>query len=72
MSSKRYPEELKRGAVRQLTARGHNTAQAADRLSDSPRSLHAWIKKHGPLADGHKASRRDRLLLVGCRFQILL
>ncbi|MEQ3635705.1 transposase, partial [Alcanivorax sp.] len=32
MSSKRYPEEFKIEAVRQVTDRGHSVAQVADRL----------------------------------------
>ena len=32
MSSKRYPEEFKIEAVRQVTDRGHSVAQVAERL----------------------------------------
>jgi transposase len=48
MSSKRYPEEFKIEAVRQVTDRGHSVAQVADRLGVTTHSLYAWIRKFGP------------------------
>ena len=41
MSSKRYPEEFKIEAVRQVTDRGHSVAQVADRLGVTTHSLYA-------------------------------
>ena len=48
MSSKRYPEEFKIEAVRQVTDRGHSVAQVASRLGVTTHSLYAWLKKYGP------------------------
>jgi transposase len=41
MSGKRYPEEFKIEAVRQLTDRGHSMAQVAERLGVTTHSLYA-------------------------------
>lgn len=67
MSSKRYPEEFKREAVRQVTDRGHSVAQVADRLGVTTHSLYAWIKKYGPQADEHQAKTDDWAEI--CRLQ---
>ncbi|MEL0638579.1 transposase [Marinomonas sp. TI.3.20] len=47
MKSKRYPEEFKREAVKQVTERGYSVAEVAQRLDTTPHSLYAWIKKYG-------------------------
>ncbi len=43
MSSKRYPEEFKIEAVRQVTDRGHSVAQVADQAEI--RRLHKELKR---------------------------
>jgi transposase len=48
MSRKRYPEELKIEAVKQVTDRGYSVADVARRLDVTTHSLYAWIKKYGP------------------------
>lgn len=48
MSHKRYPEEFKIEAVKQVTDRGHSVAEVAKRLGTTTHSLYAWIKKYGP------------------------
>lgn len=60
MSSKRYPEEFKREAVRQVTDRGHSVAQVASRLGVTTHSLYAWLKKYGPEAAEHQAKADDQ------------
>ena len=50
MSSKRYPEEFKIEAVRQVTDRGHSVAEVASRLGVTTHSLYARLKKSGPNA----------------------
>lgn len=59
MSSKRYPEEFKIEAVRQVTDRGHSVAQVAERLDVTTHSLYAWLKKHGPDAQQHQSKADD-------------
>jgi transposase len=46
MSSKRYPEEFKIEAVKQVTEKGHSVADVARRLGTTTHSLYAWIKRY--------------------------
>jgi len=41
MSNKRYPEEFKIGAVKQVTELGHSVAQVVSRLGTITHSLYA-------------------------------
>ncbi|MCY2739783.1 IS3 family transposase [Klebsiella pneumoniae] len=54
MSSKRYPEEFKIEAVKQVVDRGHSVSSVATRLDITTHSLYAWIKKYGPDSSTHK------------------
>ena len=45
MSNKRYPEEFKIEAVRQIVERGHPVAEVSSRLGVSQHSLYQWIKE---------------------------
>jgi transposase len=45
MSSKRYPDEFKIEAVKQVTERGHAVADVGARLGVSQHSLYKWIKQ---------------------------
>lgn len=47
MSGKRYTEEFKQEAVKQITERGYAVAEVADRLGVTVHSLYAWLKKYG-------------------------
>lgn len=44
MSQKRFPEEFKIEAVKQITQRGHSVAEVSARLGVSQHSLYKWIK----------------------------
>ena len=55
MSGKRYPEEFKIEAVKQVVDRGYSVADVAKRLDVTTHSLYAWIKKFGPDAVRHNA-----------------
>ncbi|ELY6223633.1 IS3 family transposase, partial [Cronobacter muytjensii] len=48
MSGKRYPEEFKIEAVKQVVDRGYSVSSVATRLDITTHSLYAWIKKYGP------------------------
>lgn len=48
MSSKRYPEEFKIEAVKQVTEKGRSVADVATRLGTTTHSLYAWIKRYDP------------------------
>lgn len=47
MSSKRYPEEFKIEAVKQVTERGYPVSDVATRIGVSQHSLYQWIKLYG-------------------------
>lgn len=48
MSGKRYPEEFKIEAVKQVVDRGHSVSSVATRLDMTTHSFYAWIRKYGP------------------------
>ena len=48
MSKKRYPDEFKIEAVKQVVDAGHSVADVAGRLGMTTHSLYAWIRKFGP------------------------
>ncbi|WP_200921543.1 IS3 family transposase [Citrobacter portucalensis] len=54
MSGKRYPEEFKIEAVKQVIDRGHSVSSVATRLDITTYSLYAWIKKYGPDSSTNK------------------
>ena len=52
MSNKRYPDEFKIEAVKQITERGHGVADVSARIGVSQHSLYQWIKLYGvPVAE---------------------
>ena len=59
MSAKRYTNEFKIEAVRQVTDRGYPVAEVADRLGVTTHCLYAWLKKFGPKQA--KASELDEV-----------
>ena len=48
MSGKRYPEEFKIEAVKQVVELGYPVAQVAKRLGITTHSLYSWKKQYGP------------------------
>ena len=46
MSSKRYAEEFKIEAVKQITERRHPVAEVSARLGVSQHSLYEWVKRY--------------------------
>ncbi len=60
MSNKRYPEEFKIEAVKQVTDRGQSVAEVASRLGTTTHSLYAWIKKYGPEANDYQAKADEQ------------
>ena len=53
MSGKRYPDEFKIEAVKQVVELGYPVAQVAKRLGIATHSLYAWKKKFGPDSAEH-------------------
>ena len=46
MSSKRYTEDFKQEAIKQVTERGYSVAEVAERLGTTTHSLYAWLNKY--------------------------
>lgn len=70
MSSKRYPEEFKIEAVRQVTERGHSVAEVASRLGTITHSLYAWIKTYGPESNTFKKQSDEHAELQRLRKEL--
>ena len=47
MNSKRYTEEFKIEAVKQVAERGYSVAEVAARLGTTTHSLYSWLKRYG-------------------------
>ena len=47
MSNKRYTDEFKIAAVKQITECGYSVQEVAQRLGVTTHSLYAWRKKYG-------------------------
>lgn len=47
MSSKRYPEEFRAEAVKQIVDRGYSVQEVSQRLGVSAHSLYKWLKASG-------------------------
>tara|TARA_R110002167_G_scaffold298435_2_gene502749 strand:- start:335 stop:613 length:279 start_codon:yes stop_codon:yes gene_type:complete len=60
MSSKRYQEEFKREAARQVTERGYSVSDVAERLGVTTHSLYAWIKRFGPESARYTSESADQ------------
>lgn len=63
MSGKRYTEEFKIEATKQVTDRGYKIGEVAKRLGGTAKSLHDWIKKYGDSGSQHQtiSSQQDEL-----------
>lgn len=59
MSNKRYTEEFKKEAVKQITERGYPVKEVARRLGTTTHSLYAWRLKYGH-APEHAAHKEDQ------------
>ena len=46
MSGRRYTEEFKIQAVKQVTEQGHSMTSVSERLGVSYKSIHDWVKKY--------------------------
>ena len=46
MSGKRYPEQFKVEAVKQVTERGRTVAEVSERLGVTSHSIYQWVKQY--------------------------
>ncbi len=62
MSTKRFTEEFKAEAVKQVLVGGHRVADVAARLGVSQHSLYAWIKRRAlPAERQEQASQSEEV-----------
>jgi transposase len=54
MKRKRYTEEFKAEAIKQVTERGYSVQDVSDRLGISTKSMYTWLR-----AAGRRRSNRD-------------
>ena len=47
LKGKRYADEFKKEAVKQVTERGYSVSDVAKRLGTTTHSLYLWLKKYG-------------------------
>jgi transposase len=59
MSGKRYSEEFKVEAVRQVIDRGYSVPEVAERLGVTTKSLYEWVKRYGDRADQFQAAKQQ-------------
>lgn len=59
LSNKRYTEEFKVEAVKQITERGYSVSDVAQRLGGTTHSLYAWRNKYRQ-GSSHDASLNDQ------------
>ena len=62
MSGKRYSEEFKIEAVKQVTERGYKVTDVCRRLGITSASLHKWIKLYGDAGSQHQQISEQRSL----------
>jgi len=56
MSGKRYTDEFRSEAVRQVTEKGHTVADVAERLGMSAHTLYAWVRAAKPPQEEQRAA----------------
>jgi len=59
--SKRYTEEFKVDAVKQVVERGYSVAEISKRLGVSGHSLYKWVKEFGGGRDKRSAGEVDSI-----------
>lgn len=63
MSGKRYTEEFKLEAIKQITERGYKLSDVAKRLDITSTSLNKWLKKYSNPSSQHQviANQQEEL-----------
>ena len=70
MSGKRYPEEFKIAAIRQITEGGYAISEVATRLDVTTHSLYSWLKKYGPDSAQYQAKTAEQTELNRLRKEL--
>lgn len=65
MSGKRFTEEYKKVAVKQIIERGYPVAVVAERLGTTTRTLYVWLKKYND-PQFRQAAQTDEQAQIAC------
>lgn len=60
MSGKRYTEEFKVEAVKQITDRGYSVRDVAERLGVTDKSLYVWLKRYGNDSEQYQVEKNQQ------------
>ena len=60
MSRKRYTEEFKVQAVKQITEQGYRIGDVAKRLGVTTKSLYNWIERYGENAEAYQEQQAEK------------
>src|SRR5688572_14064644 len=60
MSGKRYPEDFKTEAVKQVTDRGYKISEVAQRLGITVKSRYGWIDRDGKDSGAYQAMKSQQ------------
>ena len=60
MSSRRYTDEFKTEAVKQITEGGHTVPEVAKRLGVTTNSLYKWVQRYGESPERAEAIRVEK------------
>jgi transposase len=69
MSSKRYTDEFKKEAIKQVTERGYPASEVARRLGVTTHSLYAWLREAGVNRESRKAEKQADLSAENARLR---
>ena len=70
MRGKRYPEEFKIEAAKQVSDRGYKVSEVASRLGVTTKSLYAWVKRYNVPSSEHKALTEQQAELRQLKAQL--
>lgn len=70
MSGKRFTEEFKKEAIKQITERGYSVAEVADRLGTTTHSLYAWLKKYNQLQSRQLAQADEQVEIARLKAEL--
>ena len=70
MKGKRYIEEFKIEAVKQVTGRGYSVAEVAKRLGTTTHSLYAWMKRYGEQSPQQVNRSNDQAEIVKLKTEL--
>ena len=69
-SNKRYTEEFKIEAVKQVTERGYSVADVAERLGTTTHSMYTWLKRYGEKSSRQASKTDDQATIVELKAEL--